>query len=655
MDEKELKIIEKLARDGYSDANQLEADLKAAGASSSRATQIRNMFRDNISKSTSSNSGSAISKLNGLTDGIKGGIKKLGDIAFAVAYDQQNYDRSVIQVSNIKAAFDAIVDNGINIFADIGDGIKAIAGLTESVIKQTFQREGQLLESFTTRAGMAGELSKQFTNEMLRTAAVAEGLGIKFGDVRDATETMLVNSQKFATYQGETVLNALKIGAAYAQSAKAILENAEAFRNVGMSVGDTSKAIGEIGSKSLSLGLSARATTTTLTSNIGRLNEFGFQNGVKGLANMVREAQSLKFNMEETFKVADKLYDPESAINLAANLQVVGGAVGDLADPIRLMYDATNNVESLQTSILGAARSLATYNAEQGRFEVTGANLRRAKAMADALGISMNELTSAAVKGQAKMQALSELELFDLDDDQKEFISNLSSMKEGVIGIEISKDMADKMTTGIRQGFVDFSSLTGAQMKEIADVQKRLASRTTEEVIKDQYTVATRSLNALNSIAMNMGIVAKDAIEKSDAYKGFVDKLSKVEGAAEMSPEQIENEFQKYMEGIVSPVQTIIKKIKDGAGEAIEGAENLYQKGKKAAEENLPSLDNIKNKGKELINEGLEKLGIDLTVKVDINSNSTLLAGIVVDEIEKNPRIAAEFVSKILKPSNTFT
>ncbi len=655
MDEKELKIIEKLARDGYSDANQLEADLKAAGASSSRATQIRNMFRDNISKSTSSNSGSAISKLNGLTDGIKGGIKKLGDIAFAVAYDQQNYDRSVIQVSNIKAAFDAIVDNGINIFADIGDGIKAIAGLTESVIKQTFQREGQLLESFTTRAGMAGELSKQFTNEMLRTAAAAEGLGIKFGDVRDATETMLVNSQKFATYQGETVFNALKIGAAYAQSAKAILENAEAFRNVGMSVGDTSKAIGEIGSKSLSLGLSARATTTTLTSNIGRLNEFGFQNGVKGLANMVREAQSLKFNMEETFKVADKLYDPESAINLAANLQVVGGAVGDLADPIRLMYDATNNVESLQTSILGAARSLATYNAEQGRFEVTGANLRRAKAMADALGISMNELTSAAVKGQAKMQALSELELFDLDDDQKEFISNLSSMKEGVIGIEISKDMADKMTTGVRQGFVDFSSLTGAQMKEIADVQKRLASRTTEDVIKDQYTVATRSLNALNSIAMNMGIVAKDAIEKSDAYKGFVDKLSKVEGAAEMSPEQIENEFQKYMEGIVSPVQTIIKKIKDGAGEAIEGAENLYQKGKKAAEENLPSFDNIKNKGKELINEGLEKLGIDLKVQVDINSNSTQLAGIVVDEISKNPQLRSEFVSNIIKSTKTYT
>lgn len=650
LSEQELKLIEKLARGGYSNPQELEADLRNIGVESARATSIRNQFKEKIPGGSTSNSGSAINKLNGLADGIKGGIKKLGDIAFAVAYDQQNYDRSVLQVSTIKSAFDAIVDNGINIFADIGDAISGIANLTENVLKETFEREGKLLESFTTKAGMAGEMAVQFKNEVLQVAASGERLGIKFGDVRDATETLVTNSQKFSTYQGETLLKALKTGAAYAQSAKALLENAEAFRNVGISLNDSANAIDEIGKKSLSQGLSARATTTAITSNIGKLNEYGFQNGVKGLASMVREAQSLKFNMEETFTVAKKLYDPEGAIDLAANLQVIGGAMGDLGDPIKLMYDATNNVESLQTSILDAAKSLATYNAEQGRFEVTGANLRRAKAMADALGISMSELTSAAIKGQAKMQALSEINIFDLDDDQKEFVSNLTSMKEGVLGIEISKDMARNL--GIREGFVEFGNLTGKQMQDIAAVQKRLASRTTEEVIKDQYTVATRSLNALNSIAMNMGIMAKDAIEKSDVYAGFVKKLEKVEGAAEMTPDEIQEEFHKYMENIISPIGGIIQKVKATAGDAIDGAQDLYQKGKKAAEDYLPSIDTIKEEGKKAIDAA--KQIFDLNVKVDINSSSRELSEMVVNEIEKTPSLKSELAGALAKSIKNF-
>lgn len=631
----------------FGNESRFESDLKnVKDITSSEVTMLRNKLKDSKPTGSTSSASKSISGLTNIADKLKSGIKTFGDMAFAIAYDQQNYDRSVLKVQDIHNAFDAVIDNGLNVFAQLGSALKGMTDVIDNTITETFEREGKLLESIGAKGGMAGDMARQFKNEIMEISPKAEFLGIKFGDIKDATETMLTNSQKFATYQGQTIYNALRIGAAYGQSAKALLENAEAFRNVGISLADSSNAIEDIGKKSLAQGLSARATTTSITSNIGKLNEYGFQNGVKGLANMVREAQSLKFNMEETFTVAKKLYDPEGAIDLAANLQVIGGAIGDLGDPIKLMYDATNNVESLQTSILDAAKSLATYNEEQGRFEVTGANLRRAKAMADALGISMGELTSAAIKGQAKMQALSEIELFDLDDDQKEFVSNLASMKNGVMGIEISKDMARNLN--IKEGFVEFGNLTAGQMGKIAKVQADLAKQTPEQTIRDQYNVATRSLNVLNAIALSMGVVAKNSIENNPTYKKFVKTLEQgEEDVSKMTPDEINEKFQKYMEDMISPVGQIVEKFKDGAGEVIDGAKDLYQKGKKAAEENLPSWDTIKEEGKKAIDAA--KQIFDLNVKVDINSSSRELSEMVVTEIEKTPSLKSELASALAK------
>jgi hypothetical protein len=402
--------------------------------------------------------------------------------------------------------------------------------------------------------------------------------------------------------------------------------------------------------------LSARATTKTVSDNLEKLNSFGFKNGIEGLGNMVRQAQALKFNMSEVFTVAEKLYDPDAAINLAANLQVVGGAFGDLGDPIKLMYDATNNVESLQTSILGAARSLATYNAEQGRFEVTGANLRRAKAMADAMGISMKELTSAAVKGQVQMQTLSEIELFDLTDDQKQFVSNLASMKNGVIGFDVSKDMAKNL--GIKEGFLSLQDLNSDQLKRVVAAQEKLASKTPEQLIKDQYTVATQSLNALNSIAMNIGNMARRGIQESEIYGAFVKKAGGLDEIAKMSPAEIEEKYNDVIQGFINPTLDKLKQMGSSAFDAAaEAGENLLQKTQEATGIDLKKLpEDLRKKSEPLIERGKEYLreAFDLNVKVDINSNSSQLAGIVVDEISKNPSLRAEFVSNLVKSSKTF-
>jgi hypothetical protein len=347
-------IFQKIFSNSYSTAGELQSDLNRVTPPLGQTdinTAVGNFNRNvgrNTTAGTTASAGNAISSLG---RGIQTTIQNAGNVAFSMVYDQKNYDRAILNVGDLETAFNKVVATGLSTTGQIGNAISGLLSMTSKILDDAFEREGKVLESLTSKAGLVGDIA--LTLEKTINDGVVPGaqlLGINFETVKNATETLVKNSERFSLYQSQTLLDALKMGAAYGETASALLESVESFRNVGISLADATVDIEDIGTKSISQGLSARATTKTVIENLDKLNSFGFKNGVEGLGNMVRQAQALKFNMSEVFTVAEKLYDPESAINLAANLQVVGGAFGDLADPIKLMYDATNNVESLQTS-----------------------------------------------------------------------------------------------------------------------------------------------------------------------------------------------------------------------------------------------------------------------------------------------------------------
>ena len=72
--------------------------------------------------------------------------------------------------------------------------------------------------------------------------------------------------------------------------------------------------------------------------------------------------------MSDVSGLAEKFLDPEGAIDFAAKMQVIGGAAGDLTDPFKLMYMATNDLEGLMDAIVDTAAASATFNEETGEF-----------------------------------------------------------------------------------------------------------------------------------------------------------------------------------------------------------------------------------------------------------------------------------------------
>jgi hypothetical protein len=170
---------------------------------------------------------------------------------------------------------------------------------------------------------------------------------------------------------------------------------------------------------------------------------------------MVQKSIEFRLSMDAVSQVAEKVFSPESALELSANLQVLGGAIGDFNDPLKLMYMATNNVEGLQDSIINAASSLATYNQEQGRFEVTGVNLRKVREMATALGMDYKELTKTAVAAQERLSAKEMLSGLRIEDEDKEFLTNMSQMKNGKMTIELQSEKMRDLFGGAQEVALD--------------------------------------------------------------------------------------------------------------------------------------------------------------------------------------------------------
>ena len=213
------------------------------------------------------------------------------------------------------------------------------------------------------------------------------------------------------------------------------------FELAGLGIRDMSLLVKDMGMKSMGLGLNARETVRMVNENLSNLNQYGFKNGIRGLEEMVRTSIEFRMNMQDIYTMADKVWDPDKALEMTANLQVIGGAFGDLNDPIKMMYDATNNVEGLQNAIIGAAKSLVTFNEEEGRFQVIGANLRRGKAMAEEFGMSLQKMTNIGIAAAERTAASTALlgRGLSLSKDQQEFITNLAHMREGKMTIEIPK------------------------------------------------------------------------------------------------------------------------------------------------------------------------------------------------------------------------
>ena len=233
-----------------------------------------------------------------------------------------------------------------------------------------------------------------------------------------------------------------------------------------------------------------------------------FEKGISGLGHMVARGQALGLEMSTVTSLADKFFDPEGAIDFAAQMNVIGGAVGDLADPFKLMYMATNDLEGLQLAIADTAASAVHFDKEKNKFSISPDSRRQLKAMAEQMGMSYQELADTAVKSARRAEVFNQIGDFsDMSKTDKELIASMSQIGKG--------GRAEVKIPGMDQ-MVDVSKITETQMELL-----RKEGMTDSDVYAQQLTVAEKANQYLAAMDAGIRLMIKDG--------GVSDKMVKQE------------------------------------------------------------------------------------------------------------------------------
>lgn len=244
-----------------------------------------------------------------------------------------------------------------------------------------------------------------------------------------------------------------------------------------------------------SYGLNVGQFMTSVAGQLTKINQYGFPNGVKDLGEMVAKSKLLGANIETAQQFADKLMgSPEEALNVAAQLQTLGGSFASLGDPMELLYLAQNDLSGLNDKLIGATKGLATFNKETGQFEISVNERLRIKEATKAFGGDANTIIETATK-LAKQQEI--IKQFDLSgafrnikpEDQETLAAFAQIGKGGTVTIE-------------GKSLEEFTRSGPAAMNELLERLKGTGSNllTQEDGIKNNINVMQQQSSILERV-----------------------------------------------------------------------------------------------------------------------------------------------------------
>jgi hypothetical protein len=436
-------------------------------------------------------------------------------------------------------------DNAKNAINDISkgmDGLNKAAGLLDttvlnitsslarmimptSVIEDTAKLQ-ELTFNLTTKS--MGQTSA-IGNALMTTMAEATFETTKFGVgleenlilIQQINDVMGVNTLLSSEQVENMQLLARNAGLTSAE----IVPIVEGFRNIGVGTSDAISKISDMQKQARDYGINVGKFMKDIGSNIKMLSSYNFKDGVEGFSRMVAKAQALRMDVSQTFSLSEKLLDPETAIETAAGFQMLGGAVGDLGDPFKLLHLAQTDTEGLMDAVVGMAESAAVFNEETGEFDIPVTEMYRLREAANLAGMSYQDMTQTAFKAAERTKKLDMLGTATVPEEFKELVANMSTIEGGDLKVSIptfdeaTKKMIPAIKSAADLNQDDFKALKEQQSKnEMSDREIAMEQLTALQEIAG----ANQSAKAATTLVgvKTDGVI--DALGGLDAYAEVV-------------------------------------------------------------------------------------------------------------------------------------
>ena len=441
------------------------------------------------------------------------------------------------------------------------DGASKDLGDLESAAKSLLNPLSGVIDAIDAMVAGANMLNKNFGLARSRivemnlafvdSAAGVESLG---GNLKDVATTM----SEIAAASHRNVIESEDVVAKLYASAK-VLNTTTAtlvtnFKDVGYETSQIGVNLEESVEYIQSVGLNAVTVMKSVSDNMAQMNRFQFEGGVQGLAKMAAQASMLRFDMKQTFDLANRVLDPEGAIDTAAAFQRLGVSVGNLADPFQLMNQSINDPSGLQDSLADVAKSFTYFDEKTQSFKINPQGVLTLREMEKQTGVSAAEMSKMGLAAADLDRRLSQVKTAGLkfaNEEDKQYLANIAKMGEGG-KYEVTLNDGTKK---------ELQNLNQEEFDELIKQQKD-APKTMEDIQKSQLG-ATKSMESdIRAIKdkMYLGGVSSQAANIEglrSVVTGFASNAQK------MVPES--NEMRKGIADAVGNMQNVLAVgMKDG-------------------------------------------------------------------------------------------
>ena len=355
-----------------------------------------------------------------------------------------------------------------------------------------FNKSQELAKEYNQVAksiGLSSNNSRVLSMNFNNSVASALKLGLTLDDVQEMYETFAENTGRMRILSIEETEAISKLAAGTSLHASEATRLAEQMDLMGISAEKTVEYINSTIGASREMGLNSGKVIRTLNENMKTMQQYSFASGVKGMTEMAKQAVKMRIDVSEVLQMADKFYEPEAAIEAAANLQMLGGDIAEaFGDPFETMYLARNKPEELAKKVGEMTENMITFNEETGEFDMPAEARMQLQAVSKELGIGMDSLTEMTRQASKIKNIKMNVSGNIVDEDMREGIASMARMKDGKWVVDFSEG-GKKFTSSI-------DDLTAEQAKLILDKEAENKDKTERDFLSE-IAINTQTFNEL--------------------------------------------------------------------------------------------------------------------------------------------------------------
>jgi hypothetical protein len=406
-----------------------------------------------------------------------------------------------------------------------GDMMGVIKELQRQMIGLDNSSKGLLrsMGGVTDFTGKGADRAAEFRNRIGEAQKLSLSMGGTLKDVTDAVDGLADGMGRMVNPTSEVLKDIIATGKAFGMTTTESAKMVTDFVKFGGTQKEALKTMKGIADEARKTGVNTAAYMKAVQSGLKMANGFGFKSGIEGLKTMAKQAAMLRSSIEGlgAKQLQNKILDPEGAIQTAAGFQMLGGAVGKLADPFQLMHMAQTDMAGLQAELVKSTKSSFAFNKETGKFDASTQDLYRLRQQAELTGGDFDQMVEAG-KEAAKLDFLSNaIDLDSLSEAQQGLVSSLAEIdKNGKVTVDIP---------GFDEGTADLTTLMKDQnFKDALDKYQTDEKKSAEQIALDQMNLSEKQLASINNIEYAVVLGMSDTKQKK-----FYEDIAKTNKAAQ--------------------------------------------------------------------------------------------------------------------------